>query len=89
MQMVVALGVLHLRLTVEQAISATTINAAHALGRADEIGSLEVGKRADLLVLNLPDYREIPRRFGINHVALAIRDGNLVMNRSRPKASAV
>ena len=89
MQMVVALGVLHLRLTVEQAISATTINAAHALGRSDEIGSLEVGKRADLLVLNLPDYREIPRRFGINHVALAIRDGNLVLNRNRPKASAV
>ncbi len=89
MQMVVALGVLHLRLTVEQAISATTINAAHAVGRGDEIGSLEVGKRADLLVLNLPDYREIPRRFGINHVALAIRDGNLVMNRSRPKASSV
>jgi imidazolonepropionase len=89
MQMVVALGVLHLRLTVEQAISATTINAAHAVGRGDEIGSLEVGKRADLLVLNLPDYREIPRRFGINHVALAIRDGNLVLNRSRPKASAV
>lgn len=89
MQMVVALGVLHLRLTVEQAISATTINAAHALGRSDEIGSLEVGKRADLLVLNLPDYREIPRRFGINHVALAMRDGNLVLNRNRPKASPV
>jgi imidazolonepropionase len=87
MQMVVALGVLHLRLTVEQAISATTINAAHAVGRSEEIGSLEVGKRADLLVLNLPDYREIPRRFGTNHVALAIRDGNLVLNRSRPKAS--
>jgi imidazolonepropionase-like amidohydrolase len=48
-----------------------------------------VGKRADLLVLNLPDYREIPRRFGINHVALAMRDGNLVLNRNRPKASAV
>jgi imidazolonepropionase len=89
MQMVVALGVLHLRLTVEQAISATTINAAHAVGRGDEIGSLEVGKRADLLVLNLPDYREIPRRFGMNHVALAIRDGNLVLNRNRAKASAV
>jgi cytosine/adenosine deaminase-related metal-dependent hydrolase len=89
MQMVVALGVLHLRLTVEQAISATTINGAHAVGRGHEIGSLEVGKRADLLVLNLPDYREIPRRFGINHVALAIRDGNLVLNRNRPKASAV
>jgi imidazolonepropionase len=89
MQMVVALGVLRLRLTVEQAITATTINAAHALGRSDEIGSLEVGKRADLLVLNLSNYREIPRRFGLNHVGMAIRDGNLVLNRNRAKASGV
>ncbi len=89
MQMVVALGVLRLGLTVEQAISATTINAAHALGRANEIGSLEPGKRADIVVLNLSDYREIPRRFGINHVGMAIRDGNLVINRNRVKASGI
>ena len=89
MQMVVALAVLRLRLSVEQAITATTINAAHALGLGNEVGSLESGKRADLLVLNLSDYREIPRRFGVNHVAMAMRDGNLVINRKRAKASAV
>jgi imidazolonepropionase len=89
MQMVVALAVLRLHLSVEQAISATTINAAHALGLGNEVGSLEAGKRADLLVLNLSDYREIPRRFGVNHVAMAMRDGNLVINRKRAKASAV
>jgi imidazolonepropionase len=89
MQMVVALAVLRLRLSVEQAITATTINAAHALGLGNEVGSLEAGKRADLLVLNLSDYREIPRRIGVNHVAMAMRDGNLVINRKRAKASAV
>ena len=89
MQMVVALAVLRLGLTVEQAISATTINAAHALGRAAEIGSLEPGKRANIVVLNLKDYREIPRRFGINHVGMAIRDGNLVINRNRVTASGL
>jgi imidazolonepropionase len=89
MQMVVALAVLRLRLSVEQAIVATTINAAHALGRGAEVGSLEAGKRADLLVLSLSDYREIPRRFGVNHVAIAMRDGNLLINRRRAKASAV
>jgi imidazolonepropionase len=88
MQMVVALAVLRLRLTVEQAIAATTINAAHALGCAAEVGSLEAGKRADLLVLNLSDYREIPRHIGVNQVAMAIRDGNFVINRKRAKARA-
>jgi imidazolonepropionase len=89
MQMVLALAVLRLRLSVEQAIAATTINAAHAIGMGKEIGSIEVGKRADLLVLNLSDYREIPRRFGINHVGMVLRDGNLVLNRNRAKAKAV
>jgi imidazolonepropionase-like amidohydrolase len=88
MQMVVALAVLRLRLTVEQAIAATTINAAHALGCADEVGSLEAGKRADVLVLNLSDYREMPRRIGVNQVVMALRDGNFVINRKRAKASA-
>jgi imidazolonepropionase len=85
MQMAVALAVLRSRLTVEAAITAATINAAYAVGCGHLRGSLEYGKRADLLVLNLPDYREIPRRFGINHVGIAIRDGNLVLNRTRWK----
>ncbi len=88
MQMVVALAVLRLRLTVEQAIAATTINAAYALGCAAEVGSLEAGKRADLLVLNLSDYREIPRHIGVNQVLMAVRDGNFVVNRKRAKARA-
>ena len=89
MQMVVALAVLRLRLSVEQAITATTINAAHALGIGEEVGSLEAGKRADLLVLSLSDYRELPRRIGVNQVVMAIRDGNFVINRKRAKVSAV
>jgi len=88
MQMVVALAVLRLRLSIEQAISAATINAAYALGCGAEVGSIEVGKRADLLVLNLSDYREMPRRIGVNQVVMALRDGNFVINRKRAKASA-
>jgi imidazolonepropionase len=88
MQMVIALAVFGLRLTIEQAITGATINAACAIRRGDVIGSIECGKCADLLVLSIPDYREIPRRFGINHVAMAMRDGNIVFNRLRSKASA-
>ena len=68
--------------------AATTINAAYALGVGDEVGSLEAGKRADILVLNLSDYREIPRRIGVNQVLMALREGNFLINRKRAKASA-
>ena len=87
MQAVLTLAVLWQGLSVEQAITACTINAAHALGRGRLTGTLEAGKRADLLVMNVPDYREIPRRFGINHVVMAIREGNVVFNRTRWKVS--
>ncbi len=88
MQAVISLAVLRLNLTTEQAISAATINAAYAVGRGHLTGSLEVGKRADLVVLNLANYREIPRRFGINHVGMAIRDGKIAFNRTGWKVSA-
>ncbi len=88
MQAAIALAVLRLKLTTEQAITAATINAAHAVGLEDTVGSLEPGKRADLLVMNLSDYREIPRRFGVNHVGMAIREGKVVFNRTGWKVSA-
>ncbi len=88
MQTAIALAVLRLKLSTEQAISAATINAAYALGLGDTVGSLEAGKRADLLVMNLSDYREIPRRFGVNHVGMAIREGKVAFNRTGWKVSA-
>ena len=83
MQMSLALAVARLGLTPEEAWSAATINAAHAVGCGDITGSLEVGKQADLLILNVTDYRDIPRQFGINHVAMVFRDGVMVLNRTR------
>lgn len=87
LQMAIALAVLRLRLTPEEAISAVTINAAHASGSASECGSLESGKRADILLLNLNDYRELPRQFGINHVGMVIRGGSVVFNRTSLKST--
>ena len=83
MQMALSFAVLHLRLTIEQAITAATVNSAHAAGVGHLTGSIEAGKRADILILTLQDYREIPRQFGINHVGMAIREGNVVFNRTR------
>jgi len=86
MQMSIALAVARLGLTPEEAWSAATINAAYAAGYGDITGSLEAGKQADLLILNVTDYREIPRQFGINHVAMVFRDGAMVLNRTRWRA---
>jgi len=88
MQMSIALAVARLGLTPEEAWSAATINAAYAVGCGDITGSLEAGKQADLLILNVTDYREISSQFGINHVAMVFREGAIVLNRTRWRSPA-
>ena len=75
MQAVVALACLQMGLTTAEAISAATINGAHALGCADRVGSLEPGKSADLVLLEVSDYRELARQFGVNLVRLTMKRG--------------
>ncbi len=87
MQLAVCLAVLRYGLTPQQAIAAATVNAAHALNLGSMVGTLEAGKRADLLVMTLPDYREIPRRFGTNCVGMAIREGKIAFNHAGWKVS--
>jgi imidazolonepropionase len=78
MQMVISLACSELGLSQAEAISAATINGAHALGRGQRCGSLEPGKSADLLLLNVKDYREMPRQFGVNHVHMVLKNGMVV-----------
>jgi imidazolonepropionase len=77
MQFVIALACRMLKLTPAQAIAACTINAAHAIRRADRIGSLEEGKQADLLILSVPDYRHLGYRFGTNLVKQVVKCGRV------------
>ena len=77
--MVVALACRYMRLTPAQAIAAATINAARAVGLDGEVGSLEAGKLADLLVLEAPDYRHLGYRYGTNLVQTVIKAGNVVI----------
>ena len=69
------------RLTVDEAICAATLNAAHSLGRAGRIGSLEPGKRADLVVHDVPNRYRLVYRFGAPHVGKVIVDGRVVYER--------
>ncbi|MEM7801171.1 MAG: imidazolonepropionase [Chloroflexota bacterium] len=67
-----------LRLTPAETLIASTINAAHAIGLADKVGSLEVGKRADLLVLKAADWRHISYFFGGNPVETVLKAGQVI-----------
>ncbi len=77
MQFVIALACRMMKLTPAEAIAASTINSAHALRRANTIGSIEVGKQADMLILSVPDYRHIGYRYGTNLVKQVIKRGQV------------
>jgi imidazolonepropionase len=78
MQTIMELAARLYRMTPAQIINAVTINAAHAIGRADKIGSIEVGKRADILVCDASDYREMINNFGTNKIRTVIKNGEIV-----------
>ncbi|MBC8450021.1 MAG: imidazolonepropionase [Chloroflexi bacterium] len=78
MQLIIALACRFMKMTPAEAIAAATINAAHAVGLGHQVGSLEVGKKADVIVLDIPDYRHLPYRFGVNLVDRVIKGGGLL-----------
>jgi imidazolonepropionase len=78
MQMILSLACTQMRMTPAEAIVAATINGACALERGGTLGSLETGKQADLCVLDVPDYRQIPYYFGVNHCRMVFKAGELV-----------
>ena len=78
MQFVIALACRYLRLTPAEAISAATINAAHAVALGSQAGSLEPGKRADLVILDVPAYTHLGYRFGTNLVREVIVGGQCI-----------
>jgi len=77
MQFAISLACRYLRLTPAQAIVAATLNAAAAIDRDNRIGSLEPGKQADLLILDIPDYRHLGYRIGGNLVKTVIKKGQV------------
>ena len=63
--------------------TAATINAAWAIGEQDRIGTLEVGKQADLLVLDAPTHEHLCYHFGVNLVERVVKDGKVVAENGR------
>jgi len=83
MQFTMSLACHKMRMTPAEAITASTINAAAALGLDKKIGSLEYGKRADIIVLDTPRHAHIPYKFGTNLCACVIKDGKIVWTKQR------
>ncbi len=83
MQMMMSIATLQMKLTSAEALVAATINAAHAIERAAEIGSLEVGKRADLVVFDAPNHRHFAYHYGVNLAEQVYKDGRLVAEKGR------
>lgn len=76
--MTMAIACRYLRLLPAEALNAVTINAAHALALGDSTGSLEVGKRADVLIVGAPDYRHLSYNFGVNLIERVVKRGRVV-----------
>ncbi len=82
MQFIIALACYNMGMLPSEAIVASTINAAHAINRAGEVGSLEVGKKADIIILDVPNHMHIPYRFGGNMVETVVKSGEIVVDRA-------
>ncbi len=82
MQLAIALACHHNGLLPAEAITAATINAAHAVGRGESIGSLETGKAADIIVLDAPSYHHLGYRIGGNLVEAVVKRGRVRKGRS-------
>jgi len=81
MQFIISLACAQMSMTPAEAITAATINGAFALRRADRIGSIETGKLADVIVLDVDDFRELPYYFAVNHCLMTVKRGRIIYKR--------
>ncbi|MEY9978333.1 imidazolonepropionase [Lysinibacillus sp. RC79] len=73
------LACMHMGMTLEEVLTATTINAAYALNRGHQIGSLEAGKQADVIILDVANYKQLQYFYGMNHTNTVIKNGRVVV----------
>lgn len=76
--LVIALAALYMKMSIEEIISALTINAAAAVGRNDIVGSIEIGKKADIIILEYPSIHFLPYHAAVNIVETVIKNGEII-----------
>jgi imidazolonepropionase len=87
MQMMMTIAILQMHITTEEAWVASTINAAHSVEREREIGSLEEGKKADLVIFDAPNHKYVSYHYGVNLAEKVFKNGELVAEKGRRIAS--
>lgn len=80
LQFIMNLACMNMGMTMEEVITATTLNAACAINRGELVGSIETGKQADLVILNVANYKQMQYFYGMNHVDSVVKKGELVVN---------
>ena len=78
MPVILSLACLRMKLTPAEAITAATINSAYAIDKGDSIGSLEPAKKADIVIWDVKNYKEIPYHYGVNLVDKVIKNGEVI-----------
>jgi len=83
MPITIALACLEMGLFPEEAVNAATINSAYAIDLHESVGSIEVGKKADLIICSIPNYLHLIYHWGINHVHTVVKNGKVVVKEGR------
>lgn len=78
MQLILSIAAINMKMIPAEVFGAATINSARAIGMEKEVGTIEPGKKADIILLDIPDYKYLPYHYGINHVKTVIRHGQIV-----------
>lgn len=78
MPMIMTIACTHMHMTPEESLTAATLNAAAAVDRSASVGSIEAGKKADIILADIPDYRFLAYHFGTNHIRTIIKNGTIL-----------
>ena len=81
LQLIMSIAALKLKLSPEEIWHAVTVNAAHAIGRGDVAGTIAVGRKADIVLWDAPNYLYIPYHYGVNHTNTVIKNGKVIYER--------
>ncbi len=81
LQLIMSIAALKLKLSPEEIWHAVTVNAAHAIGRGDVAGKIAVGRKADIVLWDAPNYLYIPYHYGVNHTNTVIKNGKVIYER--------